>query len=248
MSQLTRKITTFDSALSLALLLFSTPVVLFYQADYLIGAIGLRVSYFISGLILAFFFLVTAISLFALYKVIPTWLAIGLNCFLLVGLAAMNVRWLFLGWFAAVLIALIPPVLIVVIFCAALATWIWANFRASPPNVQVMRYIAVSCSTLMAIYVLGVGSLPEHAEFDSHGSVSLNNRHYFLHLYWGWLGDPDTLILYECNQFGLLCAEVYSTSDSYRDKQIELVPEVDANTLVIRIKGTPHYVYRPTDG
>jgi hypothetical protein len=81
------------------------------------------------------------------------------------------------------------------------------------------------------------------AEID--GSVQLADHHYFLMLYHGFLGDLDTLVLHQCNQFALFCTQVHSTAGSYWNKQISLIPDASTNTLNILVDGAIVFTYRP---
>ncbi len=231
----------YDSVFSLLLIASAMGSVLLVQADTLIGAVGLRFFYTGLGIVMPICFLFASLSLLAWYKDIPIWLAFGLGLVLCGGIVILN---LLLAWIVASVVAIIPVGFILLGLGMVWVVWVWANFRFTPTKRKIMRIVSAALALFTAFYIFGIAFLPGHSELNFRGSKAFNNRYYYLIIYWGWLGDPDNLILYECNQFALNCAKVYTTSGEYRATNVELVPEPDNNNLLVRVDGNTLYTYR----
>lgn len=240
-----------ESRIYLFIIAISTAIALFYQVDTLIGAVGVRTFYGILGLVLAPIFLLLALGLLTWYKAIPIWLSVSLGTLLLFGIAMLNAALVVVGWEIGLLFLYIPPQIVFLGLGVTFALWVGMTKRFSMANLTLLRTSLIVTILFMAAYVLGLGSMPKNSEFDRRGNVSFKDKHYFLDVYWGWLGDPDWLILYECNQYGLFCNEVYRTSydcwecPDFRKARVELIPEIGKNNLIISVDGSPFYTYQP---
>jgi len=96
------------------------------------------------------------------------------------------------------------------------------------------------------ICVFGIGNLHSRATYQFAKSMFWNNHIYHITIWIGWLGDPHTLSLYECNSLGLNCQVVYTAPSSYyAHEPIQLVSDTGPNNLSVIIDDKVLYTYQP---
>jgi hypothetical protein len=219
---------------------------LFLRLDTFIGAIGLRSIYTILCFILLTIFLLTMLLYLFLWGIISGTQAIVFSILLVIGLVAVNYGLILIGWFTGIWAISLPPEVLLIGLLVALAVWVWQRSRPNLFRPALVKVIAIILLVFAAAYVIGIGSLPYNLELTSYGGAWLGSHHYILILYWGWLGDADRLTLYQCNQLALFCKEVNRMEGYYyRGKDIVLIPNFSANTLVMQVDGTTVSTYRP---
>lgn len=223
-------------------------ILLFFDADELFGAVDLRAFYSIGSVVVSVILILGLLALIAHWRIIPNTIAIAFGVLILLGCLTLNAGIVLVGWVAYAIVrdtGLFPcSILFAIAFTIAIAAWLWGKFTGYTFNPGFVQFMLMAILLIAPIYLLGIGFSPQNSEFDSADSVNLNNHHYYLYRYWGWLGDPDTLELYECNQFALACKSVYRAPAAYyQDKNVVLIPDVTTNSLAIQVDNTTIYTY-----
>jgi hypothetical protein len=236
---------------SVAMLVFCLIVISFFQADHLLGAVGLRAFYPICGslilpllifssipLILPFWRWNTAlvVSLLAL----PVSLAmlgiatlIGANFFIIFGLLNGLRISVYFGVFTCVLAVL------------AIEIILW-RAKNTPTFILVLSkltsiFITIGFFLLTVILIAAVGGLNSDTEFQA-ATLFDDNYYHLTVTYSPYMGD--FLTLYACNSIGVFCNSIYqSPRDAYNGKFMSLLGSDDNLTLSILVDGTTVYTH-----
>lgn len=222
------------------------PAYLFLSLDSLVGAVGLRAWYTPFGVAMG----MTVLSLIpfaALYgRFSPAGrIAYLLVAFLSVGIVAILLfttrLWeaaVLLGWFTGILSGAFlvrAPVLLIVTGLAFVLQFVFYRFKPRTTHRLAKRLMAASL-IYGAVYYSGVAAWPPYAEAEISAHMVHANRQYFLYLWYGWLGDPDYLALYECNDLGYACQVMYEAPPGhYRGSQLALVVDEQTQQVSVQI-------------
>jgi hypothetical protein len=221
----------------------------FFRADVLFGAVGLRPIYSIGGLILAAGFPLTALTLMTLWQILPPILTLILVIVFLVAPVIVPIAILFLGWFLAfALVARISPVIFLVCLGAAIIVWlILSQYGHQFKSQSLVRFITLCLLIFAAAYMLGTAFSPENAQFNALSSAYFEGHQYYLYLFWGTIEDPNQLILYECNQLAFACQVIYRAPYGYYQVEpVSLVPDSINLTLTIQLNAEILYIHHVT--
>jgi hypothetical protein len=241
-----------EGRLILVLLAISLAAILFISLDDIFGAVGLKPIYYWFGFIVGGAFLLAWLVLFIQYRIAPAWILTP-GCLIAVVLCAcltLSVGnpffiLVFGGWVALTVSFCIPMPLV----AAVLALMIWFTFMHVRDGTHKPGYglTTFALPLFMAVYIIGLGARLDRSEFHAHASLSASSRHYFLYEYWGWLGDDDTLVLYECNPFAFNCNPVYELADEFAGQKIALRQSSDQKGVEIWIDGVHHHTHEAGD-
>ena len=222
---------------------------IFFRADVLFGAVGLRAIYSIGGLILAPGFLLTTFTLMILWNIFPPILTLVLIIAFIIGVVILPIGILFLGWFLAfALVPHIPPVIFPVCLGAAIIVWlILSQYGHQFKSQSLARFITLCLLIFAAAYMLGTVFSPENAQFNALSSTYFEGNQYYLHLFLGTIEDPNQLILYECNQLAFACQVIYRAPyGEYQVEPVSLVPDSINHTLTIQLNAEILYIHHVT--
>jgi hypothetical protein len=219
---------------------------MFFSADIALGAIGLKSTYTIGGNIMAgvgvLLFILTLKSNWS--QGLGMWFLIGAAIFLLITLLiSQGAILIFVGWIVAIPISILSyylplqPIMFWggMLFIVLIVICLWWKKLDAP----VLRTIARLMLFCAAFYLMGIAWQPANAEFRFRGQLTHAGNVYWLYVKTGWLGDPDTLILYECNSLGFGCTPAFVAPQDYYQSE-ELVLQVDApdSSVAIYMNGS----------
>jgi hypothetical protein len=240
-----------------ALIFGAFVVMLFFRADDLFGAVGLRAFYTIGSIASVFVAAILILVMLSAWRKLDA-IATAIFIVLLVLAVFIFNEMLFglilVGWFTGIVIMLIPAVFPALGAVVTLSLWIFSTgFRSLRFSPAVLKIFKIAVLIMTPLYLLGVGAYPKNAEFDFVGSESFAGHHYYLDLHHGWLGDPDWLILWQCNSLAFDCETVFQSPyhsppeqfRNLREKDIQLIPDVIAVTISILVDGEVVYTHQP---
>ncbi|WP_162909459.1 hypothetical protein [Aggregatilinea lenta] len=218
-------------------------IVLFFRADELIGTVWLRQYYYWTSLLLTL--MMPGIALIWWLRRLNSDIAWGLFCVAAFIGVVLNtnllIPFVLVGWMCGIVMACLRADLILVgliVLYPLIALWRKHQGRSD----YALNPLVLTILVITWVVVLGIGFTPHNAEAEFPGALKAGQHRYYLHLYWGWLGDPDTLILYECNRFGLGCSAAYEApTDTYRDKNPTLSLDEERDHLIVRIEDRTLY-------
>jgi hypothetical protein len=213
---------------------------LFFSTDALLTTVGLRAFYTPVGMGLGICCLLWSVLVFTHNRLSGKQKVFySLTIITLVGLGAVigtltHLIYLMLvvGWFTGFVSGafFIPPYAIAIAIFGILITQIILTFAKHPTNLR--KIISVLLLFYSAGYFIGFASLPHYGEARIVDKRLHNNHQYFLYLWYGWLGDPDYLALYKCNNIGIYCEVIYQApSGSYSGSELSIV--VDTQTQIV---------------
>ncbi len=210
--------------------------VFIFALDPLVNAVGLRAIYRPFGMavgVVSFVLIPFAIRYERMRPVVRlTYLVVTL----FVGILAATPLSLFLilvGWFTSLATGaiFIPANIIMIGFGAVMVTIIVLSLFY-PKTKSTLKFIMVLLLLYSSGYFIGIAATPAYAEAEMPDQLVYNEHQYFLYLHWGWLGDPDTLLLYECNSWGIYCDVIYRAPTGYY-REHDLFISVDTETQVV---------------
>lgn len=227
----------------IALGLLATVVI--FSLDPLIGAVGLRAIYRGLGLSIGVMSLVLIPFAIRYERMTSIEQIRYLIITAIIGIVAatpISYPLVFVGWFTGVGTGalFIPIEAIIAVFAVVLVvvTLFTLNERK-----LVTRVLTILLLLYSAGYFIGMGAKIAYSEAEMPSRLVYNNHQYFLYLHWGWLGDPDALMLYECNAIGIHCELTYrAPSGYYRERDLSLVVDQQTNAVDVSIDGqlSPH--------
>lgn len=213
--------------------------IIFFRADYLLGAVGLQELYGIGSFIAAVLLITGAILIGPLWRGVRVIeflgivAAVGLIAFVISQIPAFQVIWAVIGWLPAIAL-LIPPVIFVFFSFLILGVGL-SKYR---DYLKVSGIVIAFFIFFTILYLAGAGTFFSQGEFSNLDSTHFDGNQYFLHAYWGWLGDPSSLVLYKCNSLGFLCSRILSTTEiPFRERSVRLLSNPNNHTLKIEVDG-----------
>lgn len=221
--------------------------VLIFALDPLVNAVGLRTIYHPFGSAVGVISLVLIPFVILYERIIVKGRLIYLIVLIVIGIiAATPLRYLLIivGWFTGLITgamfisASIIMVVFGVVFVIIFLLSIWYTKTKSMIQAIIILLLIYSGG-----YFIGIAATPAYAEAEMSDRLVYNNHQYFLYLHWGWLGDPDTLLLYECNAIGINCELTYrAPSGYYRERDLSLVVNQQTNAVEVSVDGqlSPH--------
>jgi hypothetical protein len=215
-------------------------VVLLFSLDPLLGAVGLRAIYRPLGVTVGIMSLVLIPFAIRYERMTSNERLTYLIITAIIGIVAatpISVPLSIVGWFTGLITGafFIPVVIVAVVFGVVLVVVTLSSLRETKSTAKVLTVLLLLYS---AGYFIGIGAKPIYAESEMPDRLIYNNHQYFLYLGWGWLGDPDTLLLYECNTIGLYCEVIYKApTGNYRDKAVSIAIDETAQTVSVHING-----------
>jgi hypothetical protein len=85
-------------------------------------------------------------------------------------------------------------------------------------------------------YFIGYAVLPPYNEAEILDRGTYNNQQYFLYIWYGWLSDPDYLVLYQCNSAGIFCQVIYQAPEGhYKGRDLSIAVDSQAQIVGVRI-------------
>jgi hypothetical protein len=219
-------------------------VMLFYSADRVLGAVGLRAFYTPVGMgfgMLCLFWLVLVIRHQKMSSKSKLTYALTVLCLIggavLVGtLTHLIYLLVVVGWFTGIVTGalFIPAYAIAIVIAGILVTQIILTLGNRQSLIR--KGISLALLLYMAGFSIGFASLPPYAESTIDEKRVQDNHQYFLYIWYGWLGDPDTLELYECNAFGIFCGVVYEApTGHYTPSTASIEFDPNTNKMGVRI-------------
>lgn len=213
--------------------------IIFFRADYLLGAVGLQKLYGIGSFIAAVLLITGAILIGPLWRdvrvieFVGIVAVVGIIAFVLSQIPSFQVIWAVIGWIPAIAL-LIPPGIFVFTAVVILAVGL-SKYR----DYLQVNWIVIAFFTLFTVlYLAGAGTFYSQIEFEFLDSAHFDGEQYFLHAHWGWLGDPSSLVLYKCNSLGFLCSRILSTTEiPFRERSVSLLSNPNNHTLKIEVDG-----------
>lgn len=196
---------------ALLYMIFAFGLVTFFKLDEFIGMAGLRPLVFFGGIASIYLIVSVNFFLFRQWKVMNEVLIIlfWLTFNALMIFAVVTTLILLVGWMMIVVWMAIPAWLFPLILSVLILMKITLEKKSIALPRPIIIVAIVFTTGLCSTYLLGNSALD--AEFNRLESVNTDNAHYFLDVEWGWLGDPDMLILYDCNSFALACEKIYQS-------------------------------------
>ncbi|HEX2905297.1 MAG TPA: hypothetical protein VHO69_00445, partial [Phototrophicaceae bacterium] len=149
----------------------------------------------------------------------------------------MRLYLIIVGWFTGIVTGAlwIPIPIIVIVFMILLVIQLILAYRGTKNARLAARFLIITICFYSVGYFFGIAALPRYAEAEISDRMSYDNHQYFLYLWFGWLGDPDYLALYECNQVGLFCKVTYQAPTGYYGSR-QLSIEIDPQTQIVGVK------------
>jgi hypothetical protein len=221
-------------------------LMLYMRADVLIGAVGLKATYFFLGIAIFWGMGLVILALLVVWKNLSIAVAVGVGTVVSLLSILVNIKVILVGWIIGIVVYSLPTLFPLVIAGFSILMWLGTRFQPSLFSRGLLQMAVVGLLVFTAMFCLGIGVLPRNAEFDFRGNLNLRGHHYFLAQYDGWLGDPDTLVLYECNSIGILCNEVYkSTPGGWNRAFVGLVTDEQDGTVTITVDLQDLYTHKP---
>lgn len=242
----------FSRKASVIMLVFCLVVINFFQADHLLGAVGLRAFYPILGSLILPLLIFSSIPL-----TLPFWrrnVALVVSLLTLpVSLAALGMSSLIgliffvvVGTVYALPIAVYFGLFILILLVLGIEIILWRD-ENTQTFILVLSKLTSIFSTigflvLTLILIAAVGAVHSDTEFQD--AVLFDNRYYHLSVTYSTY-EGDFLTLYACNSLGLFCHSIYqSPRGAYNGKSMKLLGSEDDHTLSILINDTTLYTYQ----
>ncbi len=212
---------------------------LFFSADKLLGAVGLRAWYNPVGVLAATasLLMIPLVLFYRRFSRQGRYIYLIITALLMLGALALRLYLIIVGWFTAIATGAIciPASTIAIVFTILLAIQSILSYRGTKAAKSNARLLIITACFYSAGYFFGIAALPPYAEAEISDRKTYNDHQYFLYLWYGWLGDPDFLALYECNPLGLFCEITYEApTGSYGGGQLAI--EMDPETQVVGVQ------------
>lgn len=219
--------------------------VIIFGLETLVGAVGLRAIYRGLGTAVGLMSLVLIPFAIRYERMTSVEQRRYLIITVIIGLIAatpISIPLVVVGWFTGVGTGalFIPVEIMIAVFTGVLTLIILFTLHEHKLVARVLTVIALLYS---AGYFIGMGAKIAYSEAEIPRRLVHNGKQYFLYLHWGWLGDPDTLLLYECNAIGTNCELTYrAPSGYYRERDLSLVVDQQTDAVEVSVDGqlSPH--------
>jgi hypothetical protein len=138
------------------------------------------------------------------------------------------------SWFAGMIYILlfrhVPvvvfPLLLIATFCVAM---LCQRKSVNLPRME-MKLITYPVVLFTCIFIWGHALKFESQRYDE--GLKVNGNSYHAIVYYGWLGDPGLVFLYECDEWIFGCELLYESDyDNYEIPETQLVFDESASTL-----------------
>lgn len=127
----------------------------------------------------------------------------------------------------------IPSILFPFLFLLSLLLIGLANYSQTLRQSLAARAISVCIVVLVGTYLWGYAAMFEGDSYDE--ALAIEGKTYHSIVYYGWLGDPGTVTLYECQGGYFFCTKIYEAPyDYYFVKGTSLV--FDATNQVLKLE------------
>jgi hypothetical protein len=188
-------------------------VILFFSADSVLGAVGLRAWYNPIGVVIATasLFLVPFVILYRRFSHTNRHIYLIIMVIFLILAIGLRMPLIIVGWFTGIFTGalFIPSSIIAIPFTVLFVIQVVLYYLRTESSKKIAHLLIVAVLVYSVGYFFGVAALPSYAESAIRDRETYNDQQYFLYLSFGWLGDPDYLALYECNSIGLFCRLTY---------------------------------------
>jgi hypothetical protein len=213
--------------------------VLFFSADDVLGAVGLRAWYYPVGMVAATasLFLIPFALFYRRFSRQDRNTYLALMVLLMIVAFGLRQSLILVGWFTGIATGVywIPASTVAIVFTILLVIQFILSYQGTKVEKPIARWLIIAAWLYSVGYFFGFAALPAYAEAEISDRMTYDDHLYFLYIRFGWLGDPDYLALYECNQFGLVCKVTYQApTGHYYDRQLAI--EIDSQTQTVGVK------------
>jgi hypothetical protein len=212
---------------------------LFFSAENVLGAVGLRAWYNPIGVVAATasLFSIPFALFYRRFSRQGHYIYLTLTALLMLAAFGLRLYLIVVGWFTGIATGVlwIPASVIAIAFTILLVIQFILSYLGTKAAKLIARLLIVAAWLYSVGYFFGFAALPPYAEAEISDQMTYNDHQYFLYLWYGWLGDPDYLALYECNQIGLSCKVTYQAPTGYyRNRQLSI--EIDPQTEMVGVQ------------
>jgi hypothetical protein len=205
-----------------------------------LGMIGITqdMALFGSGIIV--FFSLLLITLLTWWGKMNLQVAMILSVIVVFGMLALREGFIVIGWATGLMTFWIPPQGFLLALPLATIFFVIAKVIKLLANQYLWRSAAILVLFLTIVALFTMSAF--YVESDVHATLYHDDHQYAIRIFYGWLGDPDALMLSECNIFGFQCERVWhSEAGSYSDKTIRLESDSTNNTVNVIVSGSTLY-------